>query len=183
MGKDADQIRNDIEDTRDRLGDTVEAIGYKADIPNRARDAVSERVEAVKSAVSDGVETVRSAVGDGVNSMTAAVSSGVSSAKAAIGDAASRVADSVPSVDDLRAGANRAGEVIRDNPVGMAVGSIAAGFLMGLLLPRTSLEQSGMRDVKRMAREKGAEVVEAGKQMVRDTVSTTLGSPKRNGSM
>ena len=190
MGKDADAIRNDIEDTRARLGDTVEAIGYKADIPNRARDAVNDRVDAARSAVSAGVETVKSAVSDGmskmsaaasdgVSSVTAAVSSGMNNARSAFSGAASKVADAVPSADDLRAGADRAGAIIRDNPVGMAVGAVAAGFLMGLLLPRTSVEQSRMRDMKRMAKDAGAQVVEAGKQMVRDTVSTTFGSTRR----
>ncbi len=168
MGKDADAIRNDIEETRSRLGDTVEAIGYKADIPSRARDAVNDRVDAVKAAVSDGVDAVRTAV-----------SSGVSSAKSTLSDAASRVADAVPTGEDVRQGADRARAIIRDNPVGVAVGAVAAGFLMGVLLPRTSVEQRQMRDVKRMAKDAGVQVVEAGKQMVRDTVYTTFGSTRR----
>ena len=180
MGKDPDQIRNDIEDTRARLGDTVEAIGYKADIPSRTRDAVNDRVDAVKSAVSGGVDTVKAAMADGVSTVSAAMADGVSSAKSALSGAASRVADAVPTADDLRAGADRAGAMIRDNPVGMAIGAVAAGFLMGLLLPRTSIESSRIRDVKRMAKDAGAQVVEAGKQMVRDTVNTTFGSTRRS---
>ena len=47
MGQDPDQIRNDIEETRARMGDTAEALGHKADVPGRAREAVSGRGERV----------------------------------------------------------------------------------------------------------------------------------------
>jgi hypothetical protein len=50
MGQDPGQIRNDIEETRARMGDTAEALGHKADVPGRAREAISDRVESVKSA-------------------------------------------------------------------------------------------------------------------------------------
>ena len=35
MGQDTGQIREEIEETRARMGDTVEALGYKADVPSR----------------------------------------------------------------------------------------------------------------------------------------------------
>ena len=52
MGQDPSQIRNDIEETRARMGDTAEALGHKADVPGRAREAVSDKVETVKSKLS-----------------------------------------------------------------------------------------------------------------------------------
>ena len=48
MGQDPSQIRNDIEDTRARMGDTAEALGHKADVPGRAREAVAGKVDTVK---------------------------------------------------------------------------------------------------------------------------------------
>ena len=33
MGKDSSEIRREIEETRARMGDTVEALSYKADVP------------------------------------------------------------------------------------------------------------------------------------------------------
>lgn len=50
MGQESD-IRADIEETRDRMSDTVDAIAYKANVPDRMRDAVSDRVESVKSTI------------------------------------------------------------------------------------------------------------------------------------
>jgi ElaB/YqjD/DUF883 family membrane-anchored ribosome-binding protein len=49
MGQDPSQIRNDIEATRSRMGDTAEALGHKADVPGRTKEAISGRVESVKS--------------------------------------------------------------------------------------------------------------------------------------
>ena len=48
MGQDPDAIRDEIADTRERMGDTIDALGYKADVKSRAKDNVSGKVEAVK---------------------------------------------------------------------------------------------------------------------------------------
>ena len=53
MGQEPDAIRQDIEQTRTEMSETVEAVGYKADVPSRAKDAVSDKVENMKSKVSD----------------------------------------------------------------------------------------------------------------------------------
>lgn len=50
MGQESD-IREEIEETRDRMGDTIDAIAYKTNVPDRMRDAVSDRLESVKSTV------------------------------------------------------------------------------------------------------------------------------------
>ena len=52
MGQDPSQIRNEIDETRARMGDTAEALGHKADVPGRAKEAISGRVESVKSTLS-----------------------------------------------------------------------------------------------------------------------------------
>ena len=45
MGQDPDAIRQDIEQTRAEMSETVEAVGHKADLPSRAKEAVSDKVE------------------------------------------------------------------------------------------------------------------------------------------
>jgi hypothetical protein len=62
MGQDPDAIREDIEQTRAEMSETVEAIGYKADVPSRAKDAVSDKVENMKSAVSGTATRAKEAV-------------------------------------------------------------------------------------------------------------------------
>jgi hypothetical protein len=44
MGEDPSTIRQDIEQTRAEMGDTVEALGYKADVKTRAKNAISDKV-------------------------------------------------------------------------------------------------------------------------------------------
>jgi ElaB/YqjD/DUF883 family membrane-anchored ribosome-binding protein len=62
MGKDPGEIRREIEETRARLGDTVEALGYKADVRARVKDAMKERVETVKGTIGGVMDGVRDTV-------------------------------------------------------------------------------------------------------------------------
>jgi hypothetical protein len=52
VGETSDHIREDIEQTRGRMGETVEAIGYKTDVKSRVTDNLSEKKDAVVSRVS-----------------------------------------------------------------------------------------------------------------------------------
>jgi hypothetical protein len=51
MGEASDHIREDIEETRGRMGETVEAIGYKTDVKSRVKDNIAEKKDAVVSRV------------------------------------------------------------------------------------------------------------------------------------
>ena len=51
MGEASDHIREDIEETRERMGETVEAIGYKTDVKSRVKDNISDKKDAVVSRV------------------------------------------------------------------------------------------------------------------------------------
>jgi hypothetical protein len=53
MGEASDHIREDIEQTRGRMGETVEAIGYKTDVKSRVKDNITDKKDAVVSRVSD----------------------------------------------------------------------------------------------------------------------------------
>lgn len=55
MGEKSDHIREDIEETRGRMGETVEAIGYKTDVKSRVKDNISEKKDAVVSRVTGAV--------------------------------------------------------------------------------------------------------------------------------
>ena len=91
MGQDPSEIRNDIEETRARMGDTAEALGHKADVPGRAKEAISGHVESVKSTISG----------------------------------------STPDSGDVKQGAQRAAGVAKENPLGLAIGATAVGFVAG----------------------------------------------------
>src|SRR3712207_6741491 len=71
VGKNPDEIRREIEDTRARMGDTVDALGYKADVKSRAKDSITEKKERVvesvtnvKDRVVDSIAGAAGSVGD-----------------------------------------------------------------------------------------------------------------------
>jgi ElaB/YqjD/DUF883 family membrane-anchored ribosome-binding protein len=143
MGEDPGQIRNDIEATRARMGDTAEALGHKADVPGRAREAISDRVESVKSTFTGAKESV---------------------------------SDATPSGGDVKQGAQRAAGMAKENPLGLAIGATAVGFVAGLMIPSTRVEDEKigpMADqVKEKARETGQEAMERGKHVAEQAAQT-----------
>ena len=145
MGQDPSEIRQEIEETRSRMGETVEAIGYKADVKSRASDYVSEKKDAVVS----------------------------------------RVTGTMPDTQEVKHGAKRAVGVAQQNPLGMAIGGAAVGFLAGMLFPSTRLEDEKIGDVaeqvKERARETGQEALERGKQVAGQAVDSAKETAKESG--
>ena len=143
MGQDPGQIRNDIEETRARMGDTAEALGHKADVPGRAREAITDKVDSVKSTFSGAKDSV---------------------------------SEATPSGDNVKQGARQAVGIAKENPLGLAIGATAVGFVAGLLIPSTKVEDERigpMADqVKEQAKEKGQEAVERGKHVAEQAAET-----------
>ncbi|MCW3002502.1 MAG: hypothetical protein JWQ20_1800 [Conexibacter sp.] len=150
MGEDPDLIRKDIEDTRDRMGDTVEALEYKADVKGRAKESVTEKVDTVKEKL----------VGAKDSAMQATPSSG-----------------------EMQQNARRAVGIAQENPLGLAVGALAVGFLAGMLIPSTRVENQKigpMADqVKDQMRETGQEALDRGKAVASETASSATDAAKQ----
>ena len=51
MGEEPDEIRGRIEQTRNEMGETIDALGYKADVAARAKDKVTDTVERARESV------------------------------------------------------------------------------------------------------------------------------------
>jgi hypothetical protein len=141
MGQDPDAIRAQIEETRGEMGDTIEALGYKADVKSRARDKV----------------------------------------KGIVG----RAGDATPSSGDVKDGAQRAAGIAQENPLGLAIGAIAVGFVAGLAIPSTRVEDEKIgpmaEQVKEKARETGQEALEHGKQVAQDVAQSAQETVKESG--
>ena len=43
MGQDPDTIEREIEDRRERIGERIDALSYKADVKSRVGDAITEK--------------------------------------------------------------------------------------------------------------------------------------------
>jgi hypothetical protein len=164
MGQDPDAIRQDIAQTRSEMSETVEAIGYKADVPSRAKDAVSEKVENVKSKVSDTATRAKEAV------------TGTTSR------ASDRVVDATPSSGQVKQQARRTAGLAKENPLGLAIGAAAVGFLAGLAVPSTRVEDEKLGpmadQVKDKVKETGQEAMERGRQVAQEVASTAADTAK-----
>jgi hypothetical protein len=117
MGEDPNLIREDIERTRAEMGETVDALGYKADVKTRAKEKL-------------------------------------------------------PDGRQMRRAANTA----QENPLGLAIGGIAVGFLVGLAVPSTRVEDEKigpMADqVKDQIKETGQEALDRGKDVAQQAAET-----------
>ncbi|HEX6024714.1 MAG TPA: DUF3618 domain-containing protein [Solirubrobacter sp.] len=77
-------------------------------------------------------------------------------------------------------GAKSAKSVAQENPLGLAVGAIAVGFLAGMLAPSTRVEDEKLGrvsdDVVDRMKETGQEALERGKQVAQDAAQAAKDS-------
>jgi hypothetical protein len=174
MGQDPDAIREEIAQTRAEMGETVDAIGYKADVPSRAKEKVGEKVDNVKSRVSNTATRAKEAVTGAASRPGGAVSG-----------SASRVGDATPSGGEVKQSAKRAVGVAQENPLGLAIGAAALGFLAGLAMPSTRVEDERLGpvadQVKDKAKETGQEALERGKQVAQEATQSAVQTAKEHG--
>jgi ElaB/YqjD/DUF883 family membrane-anchored ribosome-binding protein len=132
MGEDPNAIRADIERTRADMGDTVDALGYKADVKSRAKDRINETKDRLTGKVSDVTPDGRQV--------------------------------------------KRAAGLAQENPLGLAIGGIAVGFLAGIVAPSSRVEDEKLGpvadQVKDQLKETGQEAVERGKDVALQAADT-----------
>jgi ElaB/YqjD/DUF883 family membrane-anchored ribosome-binding protein len=145
MGKDPHEIREEIERTRLDMGDTVEALGYKADVKTRAKDNIADKRDRLKE----------------------------------------RITGSTPDPEEVKQGAKRAVGVAQENPIGLAVGSLAVGFVAGMLVPSTRVEDEKLGpmadQVKEQAKETGQEALERGKEVAQEAAESAKETMQERG--
>jgi len=156
------------------MTETVEALGYKADVPARAKEKVNEKVDAARAKVSQATTRAKEAV---AGSTTGAGDSG--------GGVAARVGDATPTGDQVKRQARRAAGLAQQNPLGLAIGAAAIGFLAGLVVPSTRVEDERLGpvadQVKDQARETGQEALERGRQVAQEAVASAADTAKQRG--
>jgi hypothetical protein len=121
VGQDPSEIRQEIEQTRGDMGETVEALGYKTDVKTRVKE---------------------------------------------------RITGATPDSGQVKSSAKRAAGVAQENPIGLALGSVAVGFVAGVLMPSTRLEDEKVGpiadEVKERVKETGQEALERGKVVAQE---------------
>jgi hypothetical protein len=163
MGEDASDIRTQIEETRERVGDEVDALSYKTDIGARASDFVDDTKAAVKAKVTGAKDMLTGGAGD---------------ATQAVADGAAKV---VPSRQQL----GRLRRLAEHNPIGLAAGGLATGILVGMLLPSTQLEDEHLGElsdrVVDTAKETAGEALARGKQVAQEAAQAATETAKESG--
>ena len=141
MGETPEDIRGEIENTRARMGDTVEAIGYKTDVKSRAADKIT-----------------------GVRE---------------------RISGAAPSTGDVKEGAQKTVRLAESNPLGLGVAAVAGGFLIGMLLPSTKVENEKLGpkadQLKEQAKDAASEAADRGKQVAQEAASAAADTAKEQG--
>jgi F0F1-type ATP synthase membrane subunit b/b' len=152
MAERSDEIRSEIERTREQMGETVEALEYKANVPARAKGWVADKKDAVVSSVSGAKDTVADAAPDG-------------------------------QAVKQRAGAMRG--TAEQNPVGLVIAGAAVGFLAGMLVPSTRIEDERVGpmadEVKSSATDAASEALDRGKQVAQEAAQSAVETAKEEG--
>jgi gas vesicle protein len=146
MGQDPSDIRAEIEETRARVGNEVDALSYKTDVPARVGDYVDDKKQAVKDKLSG--------VKDAIVGTTS--------------DAVRTTSDALPDGEQI----GRLKDTAERNPLGLVVGGAAIGFVAGLLLPSTRLEDKQLGEMSDKvidaAKETASDALESGKRVAHE---------------
>ena len=152
MGQEPDRIRAEIEQTREEMSETVDALGYKADVKSRAKENLQGKKD---------------------------------SAKESIVGVKDRIAGGTPDSGEVKDKARRAGSVAQENPLGLAIGAVAVGFVAGMLIPSTRVEDEKIGEtadqVKGQIKDTASEAVERGKQVAQETAQSAQETAKESG--
>lgn len=145
MAQTSDQLRSDIERTREEMGETVDALAYKADVPTRTKEWIAEKKEGVVS----------------------------------------KISGTTPDGEELKSQARGLKRTAERNPLGLAIAGAAAGFVAGLLVPATRIEDERVGpmsdELKATAAEAGREAVERGKIVAQEAGTTAVETVKESG--
>lgn len=152
MGQGPSQIRQEIEETRAEMGDTVDALAYKADVKTRMKESISDKRDRL-------VEQIRGTKG--------------------------KVGEATPDAEPVKEGAREVVGVAQENPIGLALGGLAAGFLVGMLLPSSKIEDERVGpiadQVKETAAETAGEAVDRGREVATQVAGEAVEGAKEVG--
>src|SRR5215207_2404129 len=133
MGEEPERIRAEIEQTRAEMSETVDAIGNKADVKTRAKENLQEKKQSAKESIV-GVKDRIVGAGDSVTGT---------------------VSDRTPDPEQVKHKPLQAKSVAQQNPLGLAIGSVAVGFLAGMLIPSTKVEDQKIGPIADAAKDSG----------------------------
>ena len=171
MGQDPDAIRREIARTREGMADTVDALAYKGDVKARTKDKARSLANKPKDAILSVKDNLMGTVQQHTPDRAT-----MHDVRDSVSNAPGQVADTVSTQ------ARRAGGVIRENPMGLAIGGLALGFVAGLVIPNTRMEDERLgqfgEQLRDTAKEQGQGLVEQGKEVAQVAASAAQDAVK-----
>jgi gas vesicle protein len=184
-----DEIRQQIDESRENLGHAVGALAYKADVKHRAKEVIDDKKEAVMEKVDElkskvpGGDGEGAGLGDKVKDKLpsgADMSDKLDSVKAklpdGVSDATSQLADKTPSTAEAKAKAHGIAQTAKEHPAAIAGGAAIAGLAAGLAIPETNLEREKLAPAAQDARAQVTERVQDTVAQVKSGVQDAAGS-------
>lgn len=102
-----------------------------------------------------------------------------------VSGASSKIGDATPDGAQVSQGAGRMKRLAERNPIGLAIGGVAVGFVAGLLAPPTRIEDERIGpmadEMKDTAVEAGREALDRGKDVVDEVGATAIETAKERG--
>ncbi len=90
----------------------------------------------------------------------------------------SRLGDATPDTGQVKEGAQRAVGIAEENPIGLALGGLAAGFLAGMLIPTTRMEDEKVGPIADQVKDKA---MERGKEVAGEVAEQAMETAKEAG--
>lgn len=85
----------------------------------------------------------------------------------------------------MKEGAQQAVGIAQENPLGLALGGVATGFLVGMMLPSTRVEDERVGpiadEMKEKAVETGQEALERGKEVAQEAAASAKETAQQSG--
>lgn len=164
MGSRSDEvedIRAQIDETRQDLGESVGALAYKADAKNRGKEILDDKKEVVMEKVDELKQKVPGIGGGGDSGpgMGEKVKDKLpdpSAIKDKLPDGQAikdKLPDGAASAQDVKAKARDAAQTAKDNPVVLVAGAAAVGLAAGLAIPETDIEREKLAPHAQQARQ------------------------------
>jgi hypothetical protein len=190
MGQDPDRIRQEIEETRGRMTETVEAIGYRADVPGRAKEAIVHRKDTVMGRARGMMDRVVGAAPDmpsrdDVRGAMPGTPGWVPDSGQIRHGADQVVHGAQQAATQVRQSAGQAVSVAASNPIGLAIGAAALGFIAGLAAPVTRMENERLGEIgdtiRDQAKQAGQQALEHGREVVQETARAATETMREAG--
>jgi hypothetical protein len=158
MGKSATEVRADIEDTRQDMSETIDAIADRTSprrIIDRRRRRMSAGWRSARERIMGRAETAGGTAGDQARHLS---------------DSARETAGSV--VDTARGLPGAVTEQTQGNPIAAGILAFGAGLLVASLVPPSDPEQQLAGTLREQSQPLQDELKQAGQQVVEDVKST-----------